>query len=84
MAWLYEPANRDEAVQILMKVSKIKQSDVELAYEFLIKGNYLEASGRISRSRLGKLVDALKALGDIPQDFPVDRLFLPGVTQIAD
>src|SRR5215207_3340020 len=84
MAWLYDPANRDEAVQILMKVSKIKQSDVELAYEFLIKGKYLEATGKVSKSRLGKLVDALKALGDIPQDFSVDRLFLPGVTQIAD
>ena len=84
MAWLYDPANRDEAVQVLMKVSKIKQSDVELAYDFLIKGNYLEATGRISKSRLGKLVDALKALGDIPQDFSVDRLFLPGVTQISD
>jgi ABC-type nitrate/sulfonate/bicarbonate transport system substrate-binding protein len=84
MAWLYDPANRDEAVQILMKVSKIKQSDVELAYDFLIKGKYLEATGKISKSRLGKLVDALKALGDIPQDFSVDRLFLPGVTQISD
>jgi ABC-type nitrate/sulfonate/bicarbonate transport system substrate-binding protein len=84
MAWLYDPANRDEAVQILMKVSKIKQSDVELAYDFLIKGKYLEATGKVSRSKLGKLVDALKALGDIPQDFSVDRLFLPGVTQIAD
>ena len=31
-----------------------------------------------------KLLDALKALGDIPQDFSVDRLFLPGVTQVAD
>src|SRR5882757_9108134 len=84
MTWLYDPANREEAVQILMKVSKIKQADVELAYDFLIKGNYLEPTGRISKSRLGRLVDALKALGDIPQDFSVDRLFLPGVTQIAD
>jgi NitT/TauT family transport system substrate-binding protein len=84
MAWLYDPANRDEAVQILMKVSKIKQSDVELAYDFLVKGKYLEATGKISKSKLGTLVDALKALGDIPQGFSVDRLFLPGVTQIAD
>src|ERR1041385_3730303 len=84
MAWLYDPANRDEAVQILMKVSRIKQSDVELAYDFLIKGKYLEATGKVSKSKLNKLLDALKALGDIPQDFSVDRLFLPGVTQIAD
>lgn len=84
MAWLYDPANREEAVRILMKVSKIKQPEVELAYDFLIKGKYLEATGKISKSKLGTLVDALKALGDIPQDFSADRLFMPGVTQIAD
>ena len=31
-----------------------------------------------------KLVDALKSLGDLQRDFSVDRLFLPGVTQVAD
>jgi ABC-type nitrate/sulfonate/bicarbonate transport system substrate-binding protein len=84
MTWLYDPNNRDEAVQILMKVSKIKQAEVELAYDFLIKGNYFEPTGKVSRSKLTKLVDALKGLGDIPQDFSVERLFLPGVTQISD
>jgi ABC-type nitrate/sulfonate/bicarbonate transport system substrate-binding protein len=84
IAWLYDPKNRDEAVQILMKVSKIKQAEVEQAYDFLIKGTYFEPTGTVSKSKLTKLVDALKALGDIPQDFPVDRLFLPGVTKVSD
>jgi ABC-type nitrate/sulfonate/bicarbonate transport system substrate-binding protein len=84
MTWLYDPKNRDEAVQILIKVSKIKKEDVEKAYDFLIGGKYFEPTGKISRARLNKLVDALKSLGDIPKDFSVDRLFLPGVTQIAD
>ncbi len=76
MAWLYDPGNRDEAVQILMKVSKLKQAEVEQAYDFLIKGNYFEPTGKISKSKLGKLVDALKSLGDLPPDFAVERLFL--------
>jgi ABC-type nitrate/sulfonate/bicarbonate transport system substrate-binding protein len=83
-AWLYDPKNRDEAVQILIKVSKIKQAEVELAYDFLIKGNYFEATGKVSRSKLTRLVDALKELGDVPRDFSVDRLFLPGITQVSD
>jgi ABC-type nitrate/sulfonate/bicarbonate transport system substrate-binding protein len=83
-AWLYDPNNRDEAVQILIKVSKIKQAEVELAYDFLIKGNYFEATGKVSRSKLTRLVDALKELGDVPREFSVDRLFLPGVTQVSD
>jgi NitT/TauT family transport system substrate-binding protein len=84
MVWLYDPKNRDEAVEILMKVSKIKKDDVEKAYDFLIGGKYFEPTGRVSKSRLNKLVDALKTLGDIPQDFSVETLFLPGITQTAN
>jgi NitT/TauT family transport system substrate-binding protein len=84
IAWLYDPKNREEAVQILMKVSKIKQAEVEQAYDFLIKGSYFEPTGKVSKAKLTKLVDALKALGDVPQDFAVDRLFLAGVTKISD
>ena len=43
IAWLYDPNNRDEAVQILMKVSKIKQEDVETAYDFLIERQIFRA-----------------------------------------
>jgi NitT/TauT family transport system substrate-binding protein len=84
IAWLYDPTNRNEAVQILMKVSKLKQDDVERAYDYLIKGRYFEPTGKISKSRLGKLVDALRSLGDVPSDFTVERLFLSGITQVSD
>jgi DNA-directed RNA polymerase subunit F len=84
IAWLYDPTNRSEAIQILMKVSKLKQDDVERAYDYLINGRYFEPTGRISKSRLGKLVDALRSLGDVPPDFTVERLFLPGITQVSD
>ena len=67
-----------------MKVSKLKKEDVEKAYDFLIGGKYFEPTGKVSKARLGKLVDALKTLGDLPADFAVDRLFLAGVTQVAD
>ena len=52
IAWLYDPKNRDEAVQILMKVSKIKKEDVEKAYDFLIGGKYFEPTGKVSKARL--------------------------------
>lgn len=84
IAWLYDPANRDEAIQILMKVSKLKKEDVERTYDYLIKGKYFEPTGKVSKSRLNKLVDALKILGDVPKDFSVDRLFLAGITQVSD
>jgi ABC-type nitrate/sulfonate/bicarbonate transport system substrate-binding protein len=82
--WLYDPKNREEAIEILMKVSKIKRDDVEKAYEFLIGGKYFEPTGKVSKARLNTLVAALKTLGDLPRDFAVERVFLPGVTQATD
>jgi NitT/TauT family transport system substrate-binding protein len=84
IGWLYDPGNRDEAVAILMKVSSLKKDDVERAYDFLIGGKYFEPTGKVSKARLGKLVDALKTLGDLPAGFAVERLFLAGVTQVTD
>lgn len=84
MAWLYDPKNRDEAVKILMKVSSLKKEEVERSYDFLIGGKYFEPTGKVSKARLGTLVEALKSLGDLPKEFKVERLLLAGVTQIVD
>jgi len=84
IAWLYDTNNRAEAVQILNKVSKLKVEDCERAYDYLMGGKFFEPTGKVSKSLVGKLLDALKSLGDVPKDFPVDRLFLAGVTQVAD
>jgi NitT/TauT family transport system substrate-binding protein len=84
IAWLADPANRKEAIDLMVSVSNLKSEDVEKSYEFLIKGRFLEPTGAISKSKLGKVVDALKELGDIPADFAVDRLFLPDIARVAD
>ena len=43
----------------------------------------MSRTGKVSRKRLAALVDALVGLGDIPK-IEVERLVLPGVTQMAD
>jgi ABC-type nitrate/sulfonate/bicarbonate transport system substrate-binding protein len=84
IAWLYDPKNRAEAVQILNKVSRLKIEDAEKAYDYLIGGRFFEPTGKVSKALVGKLVDALQSMGDVPKDFPVDRLFMAGVTQTSD
>ena len=84
IAWLYNPANRAEAMVILNKVSKLKIEDVEHSYDYLIGGKFFEPTGKVSKALIGKLNDALQTLGDLPKDYPVDRLFLAGVTQVSD
>ena len=82
--WLLEPANRREAIDMMVSVSGLKSDDVEKAYDFLVKGGFFEPTGRISKAKLGKVVDALKELGDIPRGFAVERLFLPDVTELTE
>jgi ABC-type nitrate/sulfonate/bicarbonate transport system substrate-binding protein len=84
VAWFYDEQNRAEAVKMMVEVSKLKAEDVDKAYDFLRGKTLFEPTGRVSKAKLAAVVDALRELGDIPADFAVDRLFLPGVTQLAD
>jgi ABC-type nitrate/sulfonate/bicarbonate transport system substrate-binding protein len=84
VAWFEDPANHAEAVKLMVEHSKLKQEDVEKSYQFLRSKHLFETTGKISRRTLGAVTDALKELGDIPKDFPVERLVLPGVTQLVD
>ena len=84
LAWFEDPANHAEAVKLMVEHSKLKQEDVEKSYQFLRSKHLFEATGKVSRRTLGAVTDALKELGDIPKDFPVERLVLPGVTELVD
>jgi hypothetical protein len=81
---LLDPANRREAVDVMVSVSRLKAEDVERAYDFLVTGGFFEPTGKISKARLGKVVDALKELGDIAPGFATERLFLPEVSELTE
>jgi ABC-type nitrate/sulfonate/bicarbonate transport system substrate-binding protein len=84
IAWLYDPQNRTEAVRMMVEVSKMQAADVERSYDFLLAGKLLEPTGKVSRAKLSALVGALQELGDLPPGFGIERLILPGVTQMSD
>jgi hypothetical protein len=48
------------------------------------KGHFFEPTGKVSRSKLTSLAKAMTSLGDLPGSVDVDRVLLPGVTQVAD
>jgi NitT/TauT family transport system substrate-binding protein len=84
VAWFDDPNNREAAVAIQMDTSKIPRDDVEKAYAFLHDKNLFEPTGAISKRKMDSVVDTLRELGDLPADFQVDRLLLPGVTRIVE
>ena len=82
--YLYDAGNRVEAVRILVKVSGQKAEDVEKSYDFFIKNNFFDRTGRISRPKLNALVDALIGFGDLPARGNIERFLLPGVAQLNE
>jgi len=84
VAFFDDPQNREDVVKLQMEISKIDRGDVEKAYAFLHDKNLFEPTGKVSKRKVGSVIDALRDLGDLPSGFTVDRLLLPGVTQISD
>lgn len=82
--WFEDERNRDEAAKIMVAAGRMKPDEVEKSYDFFRKGKYFETSGKVSKLKLGKVVDALRQLGDIQGQFDVNRLIMPSVTQIVD
>jgi NitT/TauT family transport system substrate-binding protein len=84
VAWFDDPKNREAAIQIQMDTSKIAQDDVARAYTFLHDKNLFEPTGKVAKRKVSNVIDALRNLGDLSADFTVDRVLLPGVTQVGD
>jgi NitT/TauT family transport system substrate-binding protein len=84
VAWFDDPANRTEAVDILVKEMKSARAPVERSYDFLRKINYFAPTNGISRSRMQNLINAMKGLGDIKSDITPDKIVVPGLTHLVD
>jgi NitT/TauT family transport system substrate-binding protein len=84
VAWFNDDKNRAEAIQILKSASGLSQSDTEKAYDFFHNGNFFEPTGKVSKSKLMALAKAMESLGDSPGAIDVNKVVLPGVTQISD
>jgi len=84
MAWFSDPANRAEAIKIMVEASKLKQDDVAKSYDFLHKNGFFETAGKLSKTKMGALLNALKGLGDVEGSVNIERFVLPGVTQLSD
>jgi len=84
VAWFEDEKNRAEAVQILKAASGLTQDDVEKSYDFFRNGHFFEPTGKVSRSKLNNLAKAMESLGDLPGALDVDKIVLPGVTQMTE
>jgi NitT/TauT family transport system substrate-binding protein len=82
--YLYDERNRAEAIRILVAASGQKPEDVEQSYDFFRKNNFFDRTGKISRTKMNALVDALVELGDLKARGNVERFLVRGVAQLSD
>jgi NitT/TauT family transport system substrate-binding protein len=84
MAWFLDTRNREPAIALMVEATHQKREDVAKAYDFLQGRNFFDAGGKVSRAKMNAMLAALRELGDISPGLDVDRLVLPGVTQVTE
>ena len=63
--WFYDPANRKEAVDILVRFAKLDRVDCEQTYDLYQKLKIYDRVGAIAGSGLDNLIRIMKADGDL-------------------
>jgi NitT/TauT family transport system substrate-binding protein len=84
VAWFEDDHNRAEAIQMLVAESGLKPEEVEKSYDFFRNGQFFEPTGKVSKAKLEALADALVGLGDLSNGTDINRMLLPGVTQVSE
>jgi NitT/TauT family transport system substrate-binding protein len=84
VAWFEDASHRGEAIDILMKEMKSARDPVERSYDYLRKIKYFAPTAEMSRSRVGNLISAMRALGDIKSDITLDKVAVPGLPRLID
>lgn len=74
--WLYDPANEQRAINILIKYAKVDEKDATSSYDYLITQLHaFNRSGLITETTFQKMTDALLELGDIKKPVPPLQTF---------
>jgi len=84
IAWFADTAHRDEAVALLVQVGRANKDDAAASYDLLRRTGYFEASSKVSRAKLQNVIDAERSAGNVGASLTVDRLVMPGVTELTD
>ena len=84
VAFFLDKKNRQEAIDIMVEAGKLKPDVVAQTFDFLHSRAFIEGSGRVSKSKVGALLAALKQQGDLQGSTDVERFVLPGVGQLSD
>jgi ABC-type nitrate/sulfonate/bicarbonate transport system substrate-binding protein len=81
--WFNQDANRNEAIDILVKESGSSREDVAMTYDYFRELRIFDRRGLIETSTIGNLIAALKDIGDVAPSAQVGRFIDPEITGLA-
>lgn len=84
IAWFADSAHREQAVEILVKNAHAGKAAAEASYDFFHRIGYFEPSSKVSRATLQNWIDVERRAGNVDSSLTVDRLVMPGVTELTD
>ena len=77
--WLYDPANKQAAIDIMVKYAKHDPQDTALAYDYLItKLKLFGLDGNVQDAAYEKMAEGLVELGDMKKPFPPKSAIFDG------
>ena len=77
--WLYDPANKDQAIDILVKHAQQDRKDSSEAYDYLVaKLKLFGLDGDVSDETYGKMANGLAEIGIIKPPFPPKSTIFDG------
>jgi NitT/TauT family transport system substrate-binding protein len=84
MAYFSDPKNKDEVIDIMTEAAKMDRGVIVRSYDFLTSRPFMEPTGKVSKTKMKALLEALKSLGDLQGSTDVERYVLPGIAQLGD
>ena len=84
VAWLADSAHRGEAVDLLVKVAHSSKENAEASYDYLQRIKYFEPSSQVSRAKVRNLIEVERNAGMVGSELTIDRLVMPGLTELTD
>jgi NitT/TauT family transport system substrate-binding protein len=79
VAWLYDPANKQQAIDILVKYAHQKPADSRKAYDYLVsKLKLFGSDGDVSDAVYAKMAEGLAEIGTIKAPYPPKSAIFDG------
>jgi NitT/TauT family transport system substrate-binding protein len=81
--WFYQDANRNEAVDILVKQSGLSRTDVEATYDYYRQLRVFDHTGSIKSEVVRNLIKAMQQMNNFEGPRDVSRFVDPEITGLA-